>query len=777
MKLTSILAVIGLSFLSVFPAAAFECEPAVVDETGNLSRSVDAEIDRMRSLGIEPRVRVIKTHSPYANLDVYEDKFVATCLVLQDGRGVKRGNLITLIVEMEHRQIGLYYGANYHGALDATWVGIKDQIIIPRLRNGRFHEAVSEGLKRVTDTIHVYENPPVMVDSNDRPAERPIDNTNTELRQTSGGIFNVIIGLGAVVLLVIGGWFISLRRRRNEMIDRNYGIMDESLAKCRDLIFSDADPMKSIDGLEKATVVAFKEVGDQSSPEDVRPLAERYAELRQTLEEVMAEWMKLEGVRSKTRRSDTDAVSMLHQGYDALLPKLGEAFAQQESFHREVKGILGLIQDAPGEIAKVKEDLRFADQEIGKVQAAEYHFDEAMSLYQRADSARKAAEWSLSERRFVQMRQQIEEAVSLARQSAESAKRLPQERERLLASVKLLEDSAREVNLLRGQALEAFDRMEKKFAKSSWSSIARNGSEADRHIADAKQVIEVLPELLSMKFQKWDEAEKARSFAERALQESRSLLEAVLHQERSINSSKEKTAEELEAARADIDKARDFLAKYGSPTKQDLVVALDKAKALVAEAEAESRKRRPDFLLVIKRALEANAAADKVFAKANSQKEEKERKIRLSNTAVSEAEDAVASARNYLMIHMGDLGHRGYSLMDAERELSAARSINNVDEKIRRATRSQSLAEDVLSRATSEVMAAENERRRLREEEDRQRRRRQEADDRAQRRRSETSSYTSSPSSSSSSSGSDWGGGGSSSFGSFGSGGGGSSSW
>ncbi len=475
----------------------------------------------------------------------------------------------------------------------------------------------------------------------------------------------------------------------------------------------------------------------------------------------------------------------LQAGYYALLPKLNRILSQYDALHQELERILALVNDAPAEIAKVRDILRLADQEIAKLQETEFFIDEAMSLYQKADTVLKTAETLLSEKRFVGMRKELDESAKLAGRATDLAKRLPQERKRLLDSIKPLEDTAKEVNALREQAHEAFGRMEKQFAESSWSSIARNGSEADRHIAEAKQGLVALPDLLSMKSQKWDEAEKARAFAERALQEARSLLEAVLHQERSINSSKEKTAEELEAARADLIKAKDFLTRYGSPTKKELIDALEKAKALLAEAETESQKKRPDFLWVIKKALEANAAADMVFAKANSQKEEKERKIRLSNTAVAEAEDAIASAQNYLLLHMGDLRINVFSLTLAERELSTAHNADNVDAKIRHATRSQDLAEDVLSLATSEVAAAENERRRLREAEEarealaaRERERQQAASKVSRSRRFESSNDSpklSLPSFPSRNSGN--GGGGSSSFGAFGKGGGGSSGW
>src|SRR3989344_3635771 len=155
--------VVALLFFAMpFAAFAYNCDSLVVDGArvfGDETGRVEAAAEKLRDLGVHIRVHTVSSFGNFGNLDNYEIAVEKSCLSWRAGNGTKN-NLIVLMLEVEHREIGLWYGDLWKPSLDGQWQAIKDLVMIPRLRDGNIAEAFEEGLYTITLHVERQKNPP-----------------------------------------------------------------------------------------------------------------------------------------------------------------------------------------------------------------------------------------------------------------------------------------------------------------------------------------------------------------------------------------------------------------------------------------------------------------------------------------------------------------------------------------------------------------------------------------------------------------------------------------
>src|SRR3989344_8601069 len=160
--------VVALLFFAMpFAAFAYNCDSLVVDGArvfGDETGRVEAAAEKLRDLGVHIRVHTVSSFGNFGNLDNYEIAVEKSCLSWRAGDGTKN-NLIVLMLEVEHREIGLWYGDLWKPALDKEWQAIKDRVIMPRLRDGDFAGAFERGLADIARHVEKQLNPPVVAEA------------------------------------------------------------------------------------------------------------------------------------------------------------------------------------------------------------------------------------------------------------------------------------------------------------------------------------------------------------------------------------------------------------------------------------------------------------------------------------------------------------------------------------------------------------------------------------------------------------------------------------
>jgi hypothetical protein len=180
------------------PSSAFalDCDSLVVDEAGifgaNASRVQSAAEQLVRD-GADVRVRTFSRHG-YPNLDQFQAAIEKQCASWQAPNGDTKSNLLTFVISMEERDIGMFFGEAWRGRLDGVWTDIMAQDVLPLMRAAAedespdFSIAIATGLGQVHGTL-------------------------TAIRQTSSGTGTTTIvnekpadlsGLWTVLLVMLG---------------------------------------------------------------------------------------------------------------------------------------------------------------------------------------------------------------------------------------------------------------------------------------------------------------------------------------------------------------------------------------------------------------------------------------------------------------------------------------------------------------------------------------------------------------------------------------------
>src|SRR3989344_8551918 len=99
---------------------AYDCDSLVVDEAGvfgdGFHRVVTAA-EKLDAVGVRIRVRTVQSFGNNSNLDRYEAAVERQCVSWQSANGGTGNNLIVVMLEMENREIGVYYGDLWKPAL------------------------------------------------------------------------------------------------------------------------------------------------------------------------------------------------------------------------------------------------------------------------------------------------------------------------------------------------------------------------------------------------------------------------------------------------------------------------------------------------------------------------------------------------------------------------------------------------------------------------------------------------------------------------------------
>jgi uncharacterized protein len=154
-------------FLLFFAAISLHAEPLpelktpVTDLTGTLSKEQISNLEN-RILGLEKEkgsqiaIAIVPTTSA-ENIEQYSIRLATAWKIGR--KGVDDG--VLLVVAKQDRKLRIEVGYGLEGAIpDAYAKQIIDMTIVPRLREGKFYEGISDGLDRIISLIKTESLPP-----------------------------------------------------------------------------------------------------------------------------------------------------------------------------------------------------------------------------------------------------------------------------------------------------------------------------------------------------------------------------------------------------------------------------------------------------------------------------------------------------------------------------------------------------------------------------------------------------------------------------------------
>ncbi len=159
------------------------------------------------------------------------------------------------------------------------------------------------------------------------------------------------------------------------------------------------------------------------------------------------------------------------------------------------------------------------------------------------------------------------------------------------------------------------------FAESTWSDIRGNGSEAESAAAQAHSLWQRATERNTMEAQDFLGAKQDLDAAEQQLAQARTLIDTILQRLKDLEAARDAARSELSMAEADIEQGWKFVRSNDPDVGKAPEEQLNRAAALLKQANAELAQQRPDWLALVKQAREANQLADQALAGARSEVE------------------------------------------------------------------------------------------------------------------------------------------------------------
>jgi len=231
------------------------------------------------------------------------------------------------------------------------------------------------------------------------------------------------------------------------------------------------------------------------------------------------------------------------------------------------------------------------------------------------------------------------------------------------------------------------------YAPASWGSVKGHPAEADKRLAFARDAMTRGRAAVGGQDQR--AAGTAIRDAQGAIGETTSLLDAVERLAASLDDARARLPDELAAAAADLEAARQALAGGGAGADQQARLA--QADQLLRAARTASDAVPPDVLAAFRDATQANATADSIVAAVREEAARVARRQAVLDGAIRSAAMAVARATDFVETRRGGVGREARTrITEAQRQLDLATTSqsSNPDAALQAAQRAQSLAND-----------------------------------------------------------------------------------
>lgn len=719
-RLTGVLAVlVACALFAPIQTASAQgsCDDIVVDEAGVFGAGIDqvaTEAQKLVNLGADVRVRSVKTFGSAGNLDNYVDQIQKECNSWQATDGGYKNNLVVLIVAVDDRKTGLYYGSQWKRTLEPNWIRIQADKMNPRFRDGDFAGGFAAGLQEIQRLIDLEIHPPSPVPQQQQPQVVVVVPT-TQPREVSppldlSGLWRVLGWVVAIIVLAVVGYFgyqfttaYLTRQAKRRAAQQKARLAKQATAS------RIAEWSEKFKGVELQISVTAVQVAE----EEIKPLRNALVKAQRLYDKATMRHADLESSAGDPNRPGLteDEYHNIEGAYNKALVELQEAEGLLNDVDRQAETLGKLVTDAPKAVAVARTAIGQGKSRVAAVSQRGFKTQDEVTLT-RAKTVLNKAESSLKEKRFQAAQKAAEEAQKLANDAVTSAEDLPKQKTAAEQGIAALAQRIEAVKAKIIAGRETFEEFAAAYAQSCWLPIRGNGTEAENRINWSLRVLETARELASMEKQEWQKAQDQMAEANKWLDEAESFMRSVAALKNNLEAAKRGAPDEIQAAQADIEKATTYIKKYDPDIRESLETDLANVQKGLDDAKAELAKSKPDYLKVVKLAKQANASADQILAEARSEHEAAERLRQRAASALRDAKAAVSRAKEYIEDHPSDVKRTAKNYLgEAQETLRSAERTASLENRIQYAEKAEAAADKAYSRAESDVEEAEEERR------------------------------------------------------------------
>lgn len=692
----------GFALVLFIPAAAQaapSCDNIVNDGAnvlGSKTDKVKQAAQALNSVGADTRVLTVTSFAGYATLDDYVKGFVQHCGSWRGASGDVKTNLVVFAMSNKEHKLGIFYGSEWNNAFTGSnsESAIYSKYMTPRFKDGDFGQGFVDGINRVHTVLNEYLNPGSV-------SSKPAGKSHAVL------ITLIVIGSILFIVFVAGGIYFYLRRRReNEACEAMRQRAIRARDKATEILGEIGDATSNGAVVRKAKVNQYSAVSAS--------YAKRLQQAAATLDREYKLATNAMPAAVTAAGQATDKGLGISQ-YEALAERYEEAQAHAEAAQEAAEQIDNIALEVKTELDHAAQKIATLGSRLDTLAARLMSHTE---LGVRVDTIQASVDQAQQELNAAKQHQtdlsvlaELAAVEQLLTQGETAEQQLNQQRTNLATGLPALGARIGHVTGQVNPAREAFERISPVYAESSWAAVKGNGTEAEKRITMAQAALAQATTDASLDRQQWSDAIDQMTFGNQLLDEAEALLRSIIELESNLAAAKQNAPSEIDAAQSDIDKAEAYLRDNRNDVRPRLIDDLRQAKATLAQAEEELGKDRPDYLQVVKTALQANHHADDILAEAVQEHEAVERLRRQAESMLREAASSVNTAENYIDNHSHDVRSGAKDkLRDAKRALAAAQQTNDPVAVLKHAKRSDSLADDAYDDAQRDHRRAENER-------------------------------------------------------------------
>lgn len=703
-----LLAFVFIVLINNSAAYAQNCDDFVIDEAGIFGREmarVESAARKLQNIGAEPRIR---TFNSGRNLDIIQKQLENNCLSWQSADGGRKNNLIVLMISVKDRQFGFYAGEQWRNALEAQYIRIENDFMVPRFRDGDFAGGFIAGIDQMTKIIEAKVNspapglPPTVIIEKQVVPSKPVD---------LSGLWSVLgwlIGLSAAAGLGFLLWQLKLKSERRRAAQQKAIVRKQAAsARVNELNTATSELESSLENLQKHVC-----------ENDLKPLKLSLSKTKSLVENATIKYSdanKSAGDPSRQGLSKAEYESA-ERSFDDVINSLEEARQSLKGSETSLHDLQQFITDTPKLLQEAETAVSNASANIENAQKNGFKTISLDSSLNEAGEFLKKAKESLEKKDFNTAARFGTNSKNLSLAVAKTASGLREKKQTLDENISHLNSQLEQIVKAVASGKSAFERISFKYSPSSWQSIRGNGTETEERIEWTRNALKEAGSLSSMENQKWDETEKLISEINERLAEADSFMRSIIALEKNLIAAEKDAPTEIDAAKSDIEKAWGYVKRHDDDIPESYEDALREAESVLQKARSELAQHQPDYLQVVKLAKTANDSADSILDKSRSDYETAERLRQKAASLTRGANAAYSKAKEYIEDHSGDVeGSAKESLRLADVCLGDLKHGGiSTKKQIEAAEQAEKYAKEAYSKAKRGVDRAEEEKARRR---------------------------------------------------------------
>ena len=680
-----ILTLICLLVLPAAVSAQSQDQLLVVDSAGIFEDrigEVQTAAEWLQTSGADVRVRTILSYNGFGNLDLYEEDLERRSPSWLAPDGSRKNNLIVIIICLQARQTGLYYGEYWEDVIGDSWNRLQADVMNPLFSEGDYAGGVVAGLDEIG---------------------RLIDEGGTSQPGTQGAGMSaavaVLLALVAITVVIVG--LVLFRSHRKSQAKRA-GLRQKALLAKQGAAAGINELIEAAQMLDIKVDVTSGRV----APEDGVPLRHGLTEARRLVDISSQRYSELSHSAADPENPKLGAAELeaIEPEFRGILDNLRQAREAIRSVEAQVSMIQQMVDGFPVRVAEVEAAMERAVIKHDELSRAGFNTSYAEDLLAKGRVTLSMAHDLASKKRFREGTEYVDLAGVQVQESFRSAEELPQKKREAEAAVPALAKRIEQVRdrIDKGRAL--FERLSAEYAETTWMSVRGNGTEAENRVNWAVNALEDARIAIGSEEQEWHRAVEVVAGGNGWLAEAEALVASISELEVSLMAARRDAAGEIDAAQADVMKAWDYINRYDDDIRESLEDDLRAAEATNETARAELALEKPDYLRVCKLAREANEAADRILAQALDEHDSAERLRARAASAMRDASAKVAMVSRFVQVRHPFVQDRARNrLVEAREALQQAGETTDITARISLAERAESAADEAYSLAQRDV--------------------------------------------------------------------------